>query len=210
MKEILKDFYIPDGDTGGWITRHPTIDGMPGYAYEQIKTAVRTCGSRNGLAVDGGAHVGTWTVHLAKAFDQVIAFEPVPATFACLVKNTESMSNVINYHAALHSSCGHIGMKAHTGKSIGWRVNADPDIRVHCVSLDSFLSTDQRVDFIKLDLDGHELEAVRGAVEILKRDKPIVVIEEKLGESPKALQFLKDLGMVQIRSWKNDRLLVWR
>lgn len=210
MQEILPNFYIPDSDSGGWITRHPTVEGLPGYAYDQIKTAVKACKDRKSLAIDGGAHVGTWTVHLAKAFNAVIAFEPVPKTFACLVKNTEGYDNVTSYNAALHSSSGHIGMKAHTGKSIGWRVDDDPDIRVHCVSLDSFLTDDQRVDFIKLDLDGHEFEAVKGSKKILLRDKPVVVIEEKLGESSKAVQFLKDLGMLQIHSWKNDRLLVWK
>lgn len=49
---------------------------------------------RYGLAIDAGAHIGVWARSLAVHFAEVIAIEPEPVAFHCLVRNSQPLANV--------------------------------------------------------------------------------------------------------------------
>ena len=48
---------------------------------------------------------------------------------------------------------------------------------VEMVKLDSIIPNDCKISLIHLDLEGYEFEALKGAKEIIERDKPIIVLE---------------------------------
>jgi len=124
------------------------------------------------VAVDGGAHVGSWTRYMADRFSLVAAFEPNQQNFDCLVMNTYDCNNVILSKCGL-SVMEHGGSLASGNNTGCWHVTEGNDIRL--IALPDFGA----LDFIKLDIEGYEYNALLGAVKQLRKYNPIVLIEEK-------------------------------
>ncbi len=222
MKQAGK-YWVPDHETvqieqltgGGWQLDH--LDA----ALAHVPGPVRR------VAVDGGAHVGSWTfAMLERGFQVVQAFEPAQDTFECLAENvkewrlrhmTDTDNRFIGLHrCALGAEATTMGMKDDTkydgGNTGGRYLKGEGSVSVR--PLDIYRLED--VDFIKLDLEGFELFALRGARETLLRCKPVVLIEDKhrmahrYGYQPgEPGQFLLDLGMMELGNVGSDRFFGW-
>ena len=48
---------------------------------------------------------------------------------------------------------------------------------VYCDKLDSFMNVIKKVSWIKIDIEGYEVEALEGMMELIKRDQPNLIIE---------------------------------
>jgi len=200
MKHV-NGVWSPDEIKTRWL-EGPFINGLPSYQYDDIQQVVQACGKRLNVAIDGGACVGIWTIHLARYFKRVIAFEPIPHIFACLEKNTEvygpergSERALDLYRAALSDKVSQLAM---TPRAVGWAAHPHTKSRGEpqyfpCMTVDS-LKLDQ-LDLLKLDLEGHEYAGLLGARETIIRCKPFVIVEEKLDKMKRAIGFLTDLGM---------------
>lgn len=133
-------------------------------------------------AIDGGAHVGTWTRVLAGRFRRVVSFEPSEDTYECLLWNIRQagLTNVQCVNAALGAAAGHVSMaldavnaaRANTGARF-----TQPGGPIAVVTIDSLARED--VGFLKLDIEGSEPAALRGAAETIARCRPIVLFENK-------------------------------
>lgn len=135
-----------------------------------------------GSAIDGGAHVGTWTRVMSGVFATVHAFEPSPDTFECLRWNLQraAIANVHCHQAALGAAPGTVSMtldaENEARKNTGARfVTAGGTIPL--VTIDSLGLTD--LGFLKLDVEGSEPAALRGAAATLRRCHPVVLFENK-------------------------------
>lgn len=134
------------------------------------------------LAIDGGAHIGTWSRIMATKFLKVISVEPSPDTYEALCANMEAFACycVEPRNVALGEKVGRAGLTMdERGTSIhnsGARFLAPGDV-VNVETIDSWnLPT---LGFLKLDVEGSEQSALLGARETLKRCKPIVLFEDK-------------------------------
>lgn len=138
-------------------------------------------------AVDIGAHVGFMSRDMAKFFKTVHAFEPHPDNFSCLQENTPD--NVICHNAGVSDSNRRAGMKSPAPINSGaWEV-CDGDA-INLVKLDDL--DIGRVDFMKIDVQGHELEVLRGAERILCEDSPTIIIE--IVDNAEAYRLLRESG----------------
>lgn len=219
MKRAGK-FWVPDQETqqiaqleaGGWQLDH--LDA----ALAHVK--------KRRLAIDVGAHVGSWTLHMAEAgFEVVSAFEPAPDTFECLRENAiewrrehMGLTTAINLtRCALGERTEKMGMKEdgkYAGGNTGGRyLKGDGDIMVR--PLDVYNA--DNLDFLKLDVEGFELFVLRGARATIIRCQPVIMIEDKhrmahrYNQQPGAAgQFLMDLGMIELGSVGADRFFGWR
>lgn len=127
-------------------------------------------------AVDVGAHIGIWTRRLAQAFGRVHAFEPVSENYDCLDANVQDM-NVSIYEFALGAESGFFKMiLPPNGNSGCWY--AEPGDGVPVKTLDELFVGEEVVGLIKLDVEGQEGAVLRGGLELLERDGPVVVIED--------------------------------
>jgi FkbM family methyltransferase len=167
-----------------------------------------------GCALDVGANIGNHAIFFAELFDVVHAFEPNPSILPLLTYNLRNHSNVRihPYGASLKSAVmSAVLPPANLG---GGRIARNIEEGGSCVefalrSLDEVddLAGCKEVDLIKLDVEGHELEAITGAEELIKRHRPLIAIEQnadqiKGGSSP-ALDSLRSLGYMhfyEIRS----------
>jgi FkbM family methyltransferase len=126
--------------------------------------------------VDCGAYDGdsvrAFINHSGGRFRQVFAFEPDPLNFQKLKAATNSDLRIKVKQAAVGRTNARIAFKAdgNEASSVG-----EGTAQVECVSLDSYLAN-ERPTFIKLDIEGHELEALAGARQLIARDAPVLAV----------------------------------
>lgn len=190
------------------------VDGRGSYQIAKLRKALSYCKSfRN--AVDVGAHVGMWTMQMAKRFDHVYSFEPVAAHRECFAKNVTE-PNVTLEACALGERYGMVGIVSAPTSSGDSHVavgNGRDDGDIQLVPLDHFALMD--VDFIKLDCEGYELFALRGGEATILRDKPVIIVEQKPGKAQKfglpetgAVTYLQSLGYRQAECLSGDYIMV--
>lgn len=169
---------FPDADDQ--MAREIAPDGS--YQRAHLEAALRHVRHFT-TAIDAGAHVGTWSHVLSAHFARVLAFEPSPDTCEALTANMTAFgcANVTIHQAALGAAPGMVRIAplapaAAVLKNTGARfVQPGGDIPV--VTIDSFELAE--VGFVKLDIEGSEPAALRGALQTLKRCKPVVLFENK-------------------------------
>lgn len=155
------------------------MKGDQSYQAANLREALRFV-TEFGCAIDGGAHVGLWSKRMAEVFEKVVAFEPSPDTFECLLVNMRAITHVQCEPYALGAEAGTASMaidreneaRANTGAR---HVTTGGDIPVRTV--DSFKL--DRVGFIKLDIEGSEPMALQGAAQTIARCQPIILFENK-------------------------------
>ena len=134
-------------------------------------------------AIDGGANKGVYSWWLSKLCKRVIAFEPNPQMFAYMSQGVPA--NVEPIQAAL---CAEVGTaqfnlpttegKVHHTRGSLLDVEAgsgNKTFEVKTTTIDTLDLDD--CGFIKLDLEGAELDALRGATNTLTKCKPVVMTE---------------------------------
>lgn len=163
-------------------------------------------------AVDGGAHVGTWTVALSEKFDTVHAFEPDPDNYKCLEANTKHLRKIVRHDVALGAGWGAAAMVKGSENSGQAHLGTEgPAVKI--APLDDYGFTS--LGFLKLDVEGYELHAILGARDTIMRCKPIILIEEnglcerygtRDGDAP---DLLKTMGMVKLAQVNKDHIFGW-
>ncbi len=143
--------------------------------------------------IDIGANLGFYTKYMSDRVGpqgRVYSIEPVPSTFEILQYVTRSLDleNVDVFNCAISSHDGWAIMQVPRDGSgeqnifeahiVNPGLEASPDgIRVETRSLDSLLGQTGTIAFIKCDVEGHEMDCLRGATLILKKSKPRCMIE---------------------------------
>ncbi|MGB0921832.1 MAG: FkbM family methyltransferase [Alphaproteobacteria bacterium] len=135
-----------------------------------------------GTVIDGGANIGNHSLYFSDHFGKVIAFEPNPATFDVLKLNAQLVRNVETHRLGLSDEKGSAQLSiedANMGASS--IVSADSDdakLTIDLECLDDVLAPDENVLMLKLDVEGHEFQALGGAKKLIERAKPIVMFEQ--------------------------------
>ncbi len=141
--------------------------------------------------VDVGAHIGRYTLMAATKASKVIAVEPDPSSFQLLKANValNGFSNVVVVPEALSSTRGtrllRLASRDNTGtSSISPDGVAEPtvgeisaEVRVRSDTLDHLVETFhvRRIDWLKIDVEGHEIEVLRGGPAALKVTRKLIL-----------------------------------
>lgn len=175
--KVVAGLVFPDADQ--FMCREVRPDGS--YQADHLVAAIRFVSDRR-CAVDGGAHIGQFSKPMAALFERVIAVEPAADSFECLRANLTKfgLTNVETRNVALGSDVGLVSMaldkkQAARGNTGGRYVVSGGTIPVERID-DWNLP---HLGFLKLDVEGSEPFALAGAVETLKRCRPIVLFEDK-------------------------------
>lgn len=154
----------------------------------------------SGALVDVGANVGIYSAIALQRRRWVAAFEPVPEEAARLHRMIDTRGIV--HQVALSDRCGkailHVPYAEHAGavttrSSLEANVDTDlphRDIEVEVATLDSFGLSE--IAFIKIDVEGHELSVLRGAVETINRSRPNLLVEVEESRVPGSFQAVSD------------------
>jgi FkbM family methyltransferase len=175
-------FWFPDYDTHfpRLLAKSLKNDGVARYQWRARDAAVAACEQKR-ICIDIGANVGLWSCDLVKHFDQVIAFEPVQEFIDCFEKNVVA-TNYTMHRMALGRTESFINMNIVQGNTGHSHINKESfgQGSIPLKTLDSFNFTN--VDMIKIDVEGFEEEILAGAMETIKLNKPILVIEQQKHE----------------------------
>ncbi|MCU0561213.1 MAG: FkbM family methyltransferase [Desulfobacterales bacterium] len=137
------------------------------------------------VAVDVGANLGIHALVLAACVGKggkVHAFEPVPSICARLAENLKlnGVANVELHPEALGNASGEVVFDANPSDfNIGkGRVTSQGNVIVPIDTLDECLREEPLpVSLIKIDVEGHELEVLKGGVDTLEKQRPVLVME---------------------------------
>jgi FkbM family methyltransferase len=135
--------------------------------------------------LDIGAHVGCFSVFMALLVGpagRVEAIEPMPANLALLEKNVaqNSLESVVEIHAAC-CAAREGGVFLNLGPS-SFESSLSHDfgngtIPVPALTVDGLALKNGRLDFLKLDVEGAELDVLQGAETALAKFRPTLIIE---------------------------------
>ena len=136
------------------------------------------------VAIDVGASYGFVTEYLSQSFDEVKSFEIVPQIRQCLEINVNDreMDNVEVFPYGLSNEEKTIDIwfnPLYTGHSSAYMnsdINREGDtIECEVRTLDSFQF--ENVDFLKIDVEGAELDVIRGGMNTIETHRPIITTE---------------------------------
>lgn len=195
------------------------VDGRLTWQFHKLEAAMRLLPmDRRRTAIDIGAHVGLFSYWMAKYFDVLIAFEPVPQVAMCWVENLVDAPNVRLLPYALGAERGRVALQVDPTRTGGTHVIETPDPAPFVVAerhlLDEMVLT--HLDFVKIDVEGYEPAVITGARETLQQHKPVVLVEEFDGAllqhkfAPGATRAaLEQLGMVLHVQLGHDYIYTW-
>jgi FkbM family methyltransferase len=140
--------------------------------------------------VDVGASWGLFSYHLAERVGErgfVYSYEPHPANANVLQNLASARSNVIYRQFAVSDANGGAdmfvprkngrGVTAQSSLAHGFSGVSVDALKVTTVRLDDQIDEHQRIDFVKIDVEGHEQAVLRGAASVLRRHSPSMLIE---------------------------------
>lgn len=177
----------PEGHSG-FVIRSGKMEVDPSGSPQEFIRPYLTPGS---IAIDVGAHIGNFTIPMARALGPtgvVLAFEPFPQVFDCLEANvkkattedidfarvvcTQGAVGATNGKTKLYSNPSNVAGASLLGNLFG-DANGMP---VNVVTLDT-LPLHKPVSFIKIDVEGGELDVLKGAEKLLLKEHPALFIE---------------------------------
>lgn len=147
------------------------------YTYLNL---IRELMSGGGVALDIGANIGNHTHAFSAMFKQIHSFEPFARVADRLEKKARHLPNVTVHRVAL--SDRNDTLRFEQPKTDNWgkgRITPEGDIQVPVVIGDDYIQKhiSQPIDFIKIDVEGHELPVLRGLRGTIQRDRPVVMFE---------------------------------
>ena len=161
--------------------------------------------NKGDTVIDIGANIGTTVLSLSKQVGengQVLAFEPQNHIAQCLNTNLtiNGITNVIVDNAAISKKCGWAKINDKEFEESGSYgevgISKDGTTKIRTINLDE-IELD-RCSLIKIDIEGHEWDAIQGGKNFLKKHKPVLYMEAKKDQvgTKKFLKWFFDNGWI--------------
>jgi len=195
-------------DWNGWTWQDNAIDYlMNHFLYKNQRRTV----------LDIGANIGVSSVAFSTRFENVHSFEMRQDTYNCLKENVSHLENVSTYNVTLSNDEQELKYHKYLRSGMSKIIeNKNEQVQDGFIEenickttrLDTF--DFKNVDFIKIDVEGHENQVLQGSVETIKKYKPLLMIEifsnrthENFLRRQKTFKILDDLGykFKDTRAW---------
>lgn len=207
------------------ITDYIHLDGR--YEFEELEFLANSIFPRlkgKRMCLDIGGNIGNHTLFFSEHFDNVIAFEPNPRTFKLLDCNADLADNVsaLNiglsdsdtvqtayYHprniAAASVEETHYGKNQDALKKIDFKLKRLDDL--------AEIQAAEAIDFVKVDVEGHEEACFAGAKETLQKHHPVIGLEilgaQVQGGKTPSIGILESYGYKYFYNLHSNRPLSW-
>lgn len=188
---------------------------------DQLLESIRVIMPKDPVILEAGGHFGQDTIRMKRLYPQatIHVFEPQPSSFDKMIRNTAKLDGVIAYPYALSDTiakmplyinsynCGatSLGKPIYTGSGFIKEYIGVP-LEIASTTIDEWARINQvnHVDLMWLDMEGHELSALRSSLSILPTVKAIytevnyIAIRENTGLYVDLKLFLEQQGFKEI------------
>jgi FkbM family methyltransferase len=212
MSTFDKDLIIKIQDKWFWRSDDTNLKTFRVLSSEtELLEKVKPFLKNNKVVVQAGGNCGMQVVKFAEFFETVYTFEPDPVNFYCLVNNLP-YDNVVKFQCCLGNSHKMISMNPLKDEIGGFFVNETkgniPTLKVDDLNL-------SECAFIQLDVEGYQLFALQGAINTIKKFKPVISIEldwvERYNFTHRDIKsFLINLGYEKVDSYTSDHIYVYK
>ena len=184
---------------------------------------------RGKIVYDVGAFVGLFALHCSRTAKRIICYEPLEQTRARLTQNLR-LNSIINVDVrpfGVGRTPGTLTLSFNPlmpgGASLSDTLAAgiastgssqSSEVQVTTIDLDAINACLPAPDFIKIDIEGYELDALIGASATLRAHRPVLYLEmhgethqEKCDKVRAIVKFLSEIGYSTIRHLETDTLL---
>lgn len=159
--------------------------------------------------VDVGANIGVYAAYLSRLVGsggRVIAFEPEPRNFQRLCTCVKPLENVEPVQAGVVERSGEIELFVSDALNVDHQTYDSGEnrsrISVPAVAIDDYFAPGTKVDLIKMDVQGAEMSALRGAARVISENRNMKLVLEywpyglkRAGAQPEQfLELLSDMG----------------
>ena len=164
--------------------------------YDKELESIKKFSDKSKDALDIGVYRGVYSFQLSKYFNFVHSFEPNPLLFPYLDKNLKKILNNIQlYNCALSDSNGETKLKLPIRSKSIFKNNVEELFQLGAASihpnnkfndykevivkkkkLDDF-KLSNKIGFIKIDVEGHEIEVINGGKETIVNNMPVLLVE---------------------------------
>ena len=183
IPEAYQNLFIPKQLEQGLVYEPRTIEFICNHAGD-------------GDVVSGGAFIGDFLPAISRSLAQgaqLHSFEPHPISFAAASKTIEvnRLRNTELHQIAVGEKPGRVALTLTNadrgGEIAGGTARVDPErsgtesgfAEVGLTTLDHLIPKERQVSVLHLDLEGFERAALRGAVQMVTRSKPIIILETR-------------------------------
>ena len=176
---------------------HPIVDSLREIGKWEPKTTkfIKDNLKKGQVFYDIGANVGYFSLLASKLVGgrgTVYAFEPSPENIKYLEKNIKinKISNVVVIPKAIMDVSGKIDLYNNVVPGHTSTIGTGEKLSVEAVALDDLKL--RKPDFIKIDVEGAEMNVLKGMKKLLETDKELTIIVESFNQD--AIEFLVDRG----------------
>ena len=161
-----------------------------GYWEKPTMDICRSYLNKDSYVIEVGGHIGTHAVLLSDICKDgvIFSFELQKIIFQLLNANLllNTCHNVYTYMEAVSDEnkieyIGEInygGMKGYNSGNYSLKMLKEKEgYPIHAIKLDDKFSKIKKLDLIKIDVEGHEVPVLKGAVELIKKFKPLILTE---------------------------------
>ena len=187
MDRTIRDVQMDIGGEAYVVTSDDDYLLAQGGVFEPDTVRLfRSVASGSRTALDVGANIGLTALLLSRMSDMVHAFEPSLSTHHWLAHNVRGRQNVVTHPVGLGKRAAVSEITFAPSNRSGGYVSETTTAsgghtveRIEIQRLDDVVRRDgiKDVDFIKLDVEGYELQVLDGAPETLWRHRPVIVTE---------------------------------
>ena len=203
MIEKINGFWVPSND----IHVKSWKSGSPFTQNKCLTKLIDHCEAKNlqfNHILDIGAWVGTWSMAMNKYCGRILAFEPDPLNYSCLVKNVTG--DIETHQLAVGSEDKLISL---TKDDFTQSKRVAGDGQIPMITIDSLKIDD--IDLLKIDVEGYEMEVLKGAQKSLKNVKYIMIElnnnTKKYGSNNKEIEeYLQKKGFQTLFSHWPDKV----
>ena len=165
--EKVNDFWVPSNDvhieqwkSGSPFTQNKCLNKFIKYCESQTK--------KMKTVIDVGAWCGTWAKAIEPFAKKVIAFEPDQTHFECLQRNC-----TVNCTPRMEAVGAQLQEVSLTEDNFTQAKRVDEKGNIRMITLDHMAYED--VDMIKIDVEGYEMEVLKGATKTLESVKYLMI-----------------------------------
>lgn len=154
------------------------------------------------ISLDVGANIGNHALVIAKYSKKVVAFEPVTFVFEVLKSNAKqnNLNNIVPVNLGLSDKSAELNINIPNNGNLGSssieaNAGVGEQLTIRTVAGDDYLEQNfkhQAIDFIKMDVEGHEAMALMGLAETIKKNQPLILLEWK---SPSTIDLFEQFDL---------------